>query len=201
MIRKDELLHQVNVQRPCPANWDAMDGDASKRYCGQCRHHVHNLSEMTAAEAEALLANRTERLCVRYVKDSLGNVITRDRRPRRLGLWARLAFAVSAALSLFGFQQPPAKPAEQGDVAVPKRSGKMQQILGKNAIPRQVQGTPVPTTGIVAPTGPDGKPWKPPAPPKVEKKIVKKKVKKVAKPKPVVKAKPVASKPKPPAKP
>jgi hypothetical protein len=44
-----------------------MDGDAQRRFCGLCSKHVHDLSAMTEAEAEALVTReQSSGLCVRY---------------------------------------------------------------------------------------------------------------------------------------
>ncbi len=43
------------ISKPCPADWDAMTGDAKRRFCEHCRLHVHNLTAMDEAERVALL--------------------------------------------------------------------------------------------------------------------------------------------------
>jgi hypothetical protein len=53
-----------------------MQGDEQKRYCEKCEHSVNNLSEMTEAEAEKALASGP--LCVRFVRDSAGDVLTKS---------------------------------------------------------------------------------------------------------------------------
>jgi hypothetical protein len=63
------------VARPCAASFAAMPGDATKRFCASCNKHVHDLSAGTEADARALFEkNRGERVCVRFAKDSAGNV-------------------------------------------------------------------------------------------------------------------------------
>ncbi len=44
-----------------------MAGDDRHRFCKHCQLHVHNLSDMSAAEREELLTQRNERMCVAYV--------------------------------------------------------------------------------------------------------------------------------------
>jgi len=78
---KEMILHNVQIAVRCPANWDEMTGDEKKRFCGQCKLHVHNLSAMTELEAERLLqeARRQEgRLCVRFYRRFDGKILTRD---------------------------------------------------------------------------------------------------------------------------
>ncbi len=63
------------IARPCAASFAAMPGDATKRFCASCNKHVHDLSSGTEADARALFEkNRGERVCVRFAKDSAGNV-------------------------------------------------------------------------------------------------------------------------------
>ena len=72
------LLSDVRIASPCPASWDKMTGDDRKRFCGQCKLHVYNLSAMAAPEAEALLQKSEGRLCVRLYRRRDGTVLTRD---------------------------------------------------------------------------------------------------------------------------
>jgi hypothetical protein len=55
-----------------------MYGDDRRRFCGDCKLNVYNLSGMTRDEAEALLMNAEGRLCVRFFKRADGTVITQD---------------------------------------------------------------------------------------------------------------------------
>ncbi|MDQ4119941.1 MAG: hypothetical protein M3209_00555 [Acidobacteriota bacterium] len=71
-------LANVRVASPCPANWDEMIGDERKRFCGQCKLNVYNLSGMTRNDAENLLMNAEGRLCVRFYRRADGSVLTQD---------------------------------------------------------------------------------------------------------------------------
>ena len=55
-----------------------MYGDDRKRFCGDCKLNVYNLSGMSREEAEALIMNAEGRLCVRFYKRRDGSVITGD---------------------------------------------------------------------------------------------------------------------------
>lgn len=96
------LLDQIAIASPCSANWHDMRGDARRRFCAQCKLHVHDLSAMTRDEAEALLqAASGGRVCVRLHRRADGRVLTRDcpvgLRQRLRTAWARaaaLAFAL-----------------------------------------------------------------------------------------------------------
>lgn len=87
-------LDTLRVATPCHEDWHAMTGDARARHCERCELHVRDLSELTRAEAEELLARRTPggRLCVRYTLDERGAVVTRTSQQERLvGLLRSLA--------------------------------------------------------------------------------------------------------------
>lgn len=78
MTRFDSPLDNINIASPCPANWDEMYGDDRKRFCGDCKLNVYNLSGMTRDDAERLITNHEGRLCVRYYRRADGSVITAD---------------------------------------------------------------------------------------------------------------------------
>lgn len=93
-------LSSLRVAEPCHADWGVMSGDARARHCEHCRLQVTDLSELTRAEAEDLLARGGPggRLCVRYTQDAAGEVVTRTTRQERLiGLLQRLAVEKGAA--------------------------------------------------------------------------------------------------------
>jgi hypothetical protein len=100
------VLENVAVAAPCQANWDEMVGDERVRLCGQCQKNVYNLSELPRAEAEALLAAREGKMCVRFYRRADGTVMTSDcdvgvkrRRRRRAIAGVFGAAATSAALA------------------------------------------------------------------------------------------------------
>lgn len=87
-------LSTLRVAEPCHEDWDAMTGDARRRHCDHCRLHVTDLSELTTAEAEDLLARGGPdgRLCVRYTRDPDGRIVNRTTRHAQLvGLLRLLA--------------------------------------------------------------------------------------------------------------
>jgi hypothetical protein len=71
-------LNNVKIASPCPANWDAMNGNDKVRFCAECKLNVYNLSGMKKAEAENLLRNTEGRLCVRYFRRADGTVLTQN---------------------------------------------------------------------------------------------------------------------------
>ena len=107
--RYDSPLANLKVASPCSADWDRMAGDDQKRFCGDCKLHVYNLSGMTKYDAENLLRLSEGRLCVRYFQRSDGTVLTQEcpvgwaRVKRRLSLTAAAAFGLFMGLmGIFG---------------------------------------------------------------------------------------------------
>ena len=78
MSKFDSPLKNVRIASPCSADWDEMYGDNRKRFCGDCKLNVYNLSGMTREEAEGLIMKAEGRLCVRFYKRRDGTVITQD---------------------------------------------------------------------------------------------------------------------------
>ena len=95
-------LEQIDLPTPCPADWEAMAGDAKSRFCAGCQKSVHDLSAMTRTDAEALLCDAAGRQCVRFERASDGAIKTLDYRPAapaRHGWksWAGLGVLLAAA--------------------------------------------------------------------------------------------------------
>ena len=94
----------LTIKSPCHMSWSAMAGDDQRRFCGSCQKHVHNLSELTAAEVNALFAESADR-CVRAMVSETGELLTKpcaeppapSRRYRWLGVGAGAAAAAGAA--------------------------------------------------------------------------------------------------------
>lgn len=110
---------QVNIDSPCHESWETMDGSAERRYCGVCRKHVHNLSEMRLDEARDLLARSGgEQLCVRYTAEADGTLRFRDLVPRAR-LTRNLVRSVFAAIVLAACDPPMDAPGDDlGDAVI-----------------------------------------------------------------------------------
>src|SRR5262245_23822426 len=78
MARFTSRLDNVRVAAPCPANWDRMYGNKRIRFCEECQLNVYNISEMSRAEAEQLIAQAEGRLCVRYYRRKDGSILTQN---------------------------------------------------------------------------------------------------------------------------
>jgi hypothetical protein len=94
-------LDNVSVASPCAQDWNAMVGDERKRYCGDCKLNVYNLSGMTRAEAENLILNAEGRLCVKFYKRADGSVLTKDCPVGWQAIKRRVSRTAAAFASLF----------------------------------------------------------------------------------------------------
>jgi hypothetical protein len=100
-------LDSIRIASPCTADWSNMQGDDKKRFCSECKLHVHDISAMSTDEALDLLrAAGKNRLCVRLHRRSDGTVLTQDcprgLRRRLRWAWARAAALISVVLSAAG---------------------------------------------------------------------------------------------------
>ena len=101
MSRQNSPLDHLKVASPCSADWNEMYGSDRKRFCGDCKLNVYNLSGMTRTEAENLLMNSEGRLCVRYYRRSDGTVLTQDCPVGWATVRQRLSVYSTAMFSLF----------------------------------------------------------------------------------------------------
>jgi hypothetical protein len=141
MNQRKPGLENLKIASPCSVSWASMTGDERVRACAQCRLNVYNISEMTRAEAEALIAEKEGKLCVRIYRRADGTILTRDcpvgLRAARLKL-ARM-FAAAAALIAsvaggFGLRGKPETPRELG---------RPRFLTGEAIAPQHTAGIPV----------------------------------------------------------
>jgi hypothetical protein len=105
-----------------------MIGTERKRYCGECKLNVYNISGMTRTEAETLLIQSEGRLCVRYYRRADGTILTKDcpvgwaKVKERVSRVATAAFSLLMTLfagvgvmSLFSKNEKPGNGYEMGD--------------------------------------------------------------------------------------
>lgn len=78
MTKRSINLDEVSIAAPCPVAWAEMDGDKRKRFCSLCSLHVYNISEMKRKEAEELLSENTDGVCLRLFRRADGTLITKD---------------------------------------------------------------------------------------------------------------------------
>ncbi|MBY0357514.1 MAG: tetratricopeptide repeat protein [Candidatus Obscuribacterales bacterium] len=105
MSETNPLLNSIRIAAPCTADWEKMSGDEKSRFCQDCKLNVHNLSAMTAQEAEFLLNKQKEgqRVCVTFFRRADGTVLTQDcpvglkkLKENAFRTWRRVASFVSA---------------------------------------------------------------------------------------------------------
>jgi len=83
------ILDNIRVASPCTADWSQMHrvpadqsgkmiNDERARHCNKCDKQVFDLSEMTRAEAEALIIEKHGKLCARYYRRADGTILTSD---------------------------------------------------------------------------------------------------------------------------
>ena len=96
-----------------------MTGDDQVRTCASCAKQVFNLSEMTRAEAEAVIAEKHGNLCARYYQRQDGTIMLADCTVGGSGARARgfvlaTALAAGAAYAKLHRGSPPAEAASIG---------------------------------------------------------------------------------------
>lgn len=94
-------LKNISVASPCSQDWNAMIGNERKRYCGDCKLNVYNLSGMTRTEAENLIVNNEGRLCVRFYRRADGSILTKDCPVGWAAIKRRVSRMAVAVFSLF----------------------------------------------------------------------------------------------------
>src|SRR5262245_32206753 len=107
-----DYLDEIKVATPCKASWEGMQGDERVRFCSLCRRNVYNISEMSRADATALISTSENRTCIRYYRRRDGTVMTRDcpvglralRRRLFVMCSAGVILAISILLASIGFE-------------------------------------------------------------------------------------------------
>lgn len=161
MARFRNNLRHVQVAAPCKVDWDQMLGDDRMRFCGQCSLNVYNLSGMTRADAEALIARSEGRLCVRFYRRFDGSIITKDCPIGVQAIKRRVSYAWQALVSVtltflagFGIHQalssiPPFVPERTTGVLArtdpPREPVIVGQLVDREA-PRPPKSRPAKTT-------------------------------------------------------
>jgi hypothetical protein len=103
MKRHLDVLPNLRVAAPCTADWNEMtpiDRATRVRHCGECKENVYNLSSLTRAEAEALIAEHAGKLCVRYYQRKDGTILLKDCTVGAAGVRKRRWIAAGAAALL-----------------------------------------------------------------------------------------------------
>ncbi|MGD9562113.1 MAG: hypothetical protein AB7F88_07815 [Pyrinomonadaceae bacterium] len=150
MERFESPLVNIKIASPCSANWNAMQGNERKRFCGECKLNVYNLSGMSRYDAENLLRVSEGRLCVRYFQRSDGTVLTADcpvgwaRVKQRISIAAAAAFSLLFALlgmlAAVPFMRKNVESVRK--VVIPfAPTPEKREVMGNIAVPRAKQTT------------------------------------------------------------
>ena len=156
MVRFDSPLKNLKIASPCSAEWNAMVGDDRKRFCGQCKLNVYNLSGMTKYDAENLLRLSEGRLCVRYFQRPDGSILTQDcpvgwaNAKKRIKTFAAAvgAFLISVLSGLFVLSVIGRKTNIAKRIAIPfaTPTPKYEPLMGAIAMPSPTpKASPSPT--------------------------------------------------------
>lgn len=122
-----DVLDSITIPVACPESWDAMEGDHRTRFCNKCSQNVHEVSELTTAEAVQLVTGSEKMPCLRLYRRPDGRVMTRDCLTKRERAWKwlhrRSAWAAACFALLFlgctnPFNDNPGKPCVMGEPPV-----------------------------------------------------------------------------------
>ena len=144
MAKFDNPLANIRIASPCSADWNQMIGDERRRFCGECKLNVYNLSGMTRYDAENLLRVSEGRLCVRYFQRNDGTVLTADcpvgwaKVKQRLSVCAAAAFSVLLSVAAALMAMPVLR--KHSDVVrripIPFATPTPRPLMGAIALPR-----------------------------------------------------------------
>lgn len=100
----------IAIEKPCPLIQELFVNVGGCRFCDQCGHQVHNLSEMSAAERKRLMKDYQagKRVCVAYRITATGEMQTA---PARTGFGMRIRRLIGATVP-FGLAACAASPAD-----------------------------------------------------------------------------------------
>ena len=107
-------LEELQIAKPCRADWNHMTGDERARFCQSCHKNVYDISQITRADAHKLLAEKEGNVCVRLYRRPDGTVITSDcpvgkREVARPMWWTLAGFVALLASGAAVWSQPASK--------------------------------------------------------------------------------------------
>jgi|GEM_PF-1544637 len=117
-------LRNLRIGFACQQRWEDMIGEERVRACAGCDRPVFDLSAMTRAEAERLLATRDLTPCVRFYRRPDGTVMTSDcpsgeRRERRRLAVVASSIAAGAAIATPSSARAEPAPVTEDSTATP----------------------------------------------------------------------------------
>ncbi len=121
-----DVLDSITIPVLCPVPWDDMRGDHRTRFCAKCSQNVHDVSELTRAEAVSLVTGGDTIPCLRIYRRPDGRVMTADcvTRRERAWKWLNRRSAWAAALFALVFMGGCSEPARMtaGEMCPPRSS-------------------------------------------------------------------------------
>ena len=149
-------LEELQIAKPCRADWNRMTGDERARFCLSCHKNVYDISQMTREEAQKLIAQNEGHVCVRLYRRPDGTVITSDcpvgkREVMRPMWWTLAGFVALMASGVAVWSAPTAKNPKKTTLKTPlvdraRRLPLAGALVNKVAPPRPV------LMGDIAPT-------------------------------------------------
>lgn len=131
------VLDEAVIPIPCTIPWHRMHGDNQARFCTVCSQSVHNIESLSRKEAETLLSENPDGVCVRLFRQPDGSVLTRDRHDashaRPPAIFRRLAIAL---LSWLGFSLMSGC-GVQGKIKCSRPPQKDREIIKPDAPPHE----------------------------------------------------------------
>ena len=132
-----DALDGLTIPAACPVPWDSMRGDHRTRFCGRCSQSVHDVSELTRAEALRLVAAGGRVPCLRIYRRPDGRVMTADCATKRERVWRclhRLSPWAAAAFGLVAFAgcNPPTRTTGEACIPIvqPPTDEALQSVVG-----------------------------------------------------------------------
>ena len=138
MTKFTNPLSNIKIASPCAADWNEMIGNERRRFCGECKLNVYNLSGMSQREAENFLLNSEGRLCVRFYKRADGTILTKDcpvgwqairqRVSKTATAFASLVFAALSGIGLANYFAESSEPQIMEQISYEAENLKMGEI-------------------------------------------------------------------------
>lgn len=103
---------KLEISNPCTQNWDKMPLMSQGRYCGSCKHIIHDFSEMNTSELLQMLQTG-KYSCGRFDKIQMGTFyLVREKSIERKKYWSALAAAIISGILQVSvsYSQTPNKP-------------------------------------------------------------------------------------------
>ncbi|QQR59136.1 MAG: dienelactone hydrolase family protein [Candidatus Melainabacteria bacterium] len=101
-MNKSNPLDELTLSYSCPVDWDSMTGNDQERFCNQCSKKVFNISELSTAEANEFLRQKSaSSTCVKFYRRADGTIKT-DNCPRALRPVRKSAKLLKNCISVVG---------------------------------------------------------------------------------------------------